>query len=159
VIAANSLLVASEAFAAGEHLATKHTREGSNVSPPLRWNNMPAGTRSVAVICEDEDAPGGVFTHWVLYDLPEDTRRLSEGSPGGGKEGLNSMQTTGYVGPSPPPDRSHRYVFRVYALDVSSIGPAGLSRDQARAAMDGHVLAEGSLMARYQRRRKVLTGV
>lgn len=153
------MLVASETFAAGEHLATKHTREGSNVSPPLRWNNLPAGTRSVAVICQDEDAPGGVFTHWLLYDLPEDTRRLSEGSSGGGKEGLNSLQATGYAGPNPPPDRSHRCVFRVYALDVDSIGPAGLSREHALAAMDGHVLAEGSLMARYQSRRRVLTGV
>ena len=65
-----TLLVASEAFADGEHLATKHTCEGSNVSPPLRWNQVPDGTQSLAVVCEDPDAAGGVFTHWVLYDLP-----------------------------------------------------------------------------------------
>ena len=147
------LLVASEAFAEGEHLATKHTCEGSNVSPPLRWNNIPAGTRSVAIICEDPDAPAGLFTHWVLYDLPADTQRLREGSSGTGKEGLNGFRKTGYAGPCPPPNGSHRYMFRVYALDVDSIGPAGMSRQEAVAAIEGHVLAEGTLMGRYQRRR------
>ena len=90
----------------------------------------------------------------MLYDLPGDTRRLSEGSSGGGKEGLNSFNTFGYTGPNPSPNGSHRYVFHVYALDVSSIGPAGLSKDEALAAFKGHVLAEGTLMARYQRRRR-----
>lgn len=151
-----ALLVVSEAFAEGEHLATKHSCEGSNVSPPLRWNQVPDGTLSQAVICEDPDAPGGTFTHWVLYDLPADTRRLSEGSSGGAKEGLNSFATTGYSGPCPPPNGSHRYVFRVFALDVVSVGPPGLSREEALAAFEGHVLAEGSLMGRYQRRRKAL---
>ena len=157
VVAPNSLLVASEAFANDEHLARKHTSEGSNVSPPLRWSNAPAGTRSLAVICETADGDG-VFTHWVLYDLPEDTRRLSEGSSGGGKKGLNSYNTIGYTGPSPALNGSGRYVFRVYALDVSSIGPAGLSKDEALAAFEGHVLAEGTLMARYHRRRRALVG-
>ena len=149
-----AVLVASEAFAEGEHLATKHTCEGSNVSPPLRWNHVPDGTRSQALICEDPDAPGGVFTHWVLYDLPADTRRLAEGSSGGGKEGVNSFSKLGYSGPCPPPNGSHRYVFRVYALDIPSVGAAGLSKEDLRVAIEGHVLAEGTLTGRYQRRRK-----
>jgi Raf kinase inhibitor-like YbhB/YbcL family protein len=107
----------------------------------------------VAVICEDPDAPNGLFTHWVLYDLPGNTERLREGDSGSGKEGLNSFRKTGYAGPCPPPNGSHRYLFRVYALDVDSIGPAGMSRQEAIAAIEGHVLAEGSLMGRYQRRR------
>ena len=105
------------------------------------------------MICEDPDAPNGLFTHWVLYDLPADTERLREGSSGSGKEGLNSFRKPGYAGPCPPPNGSHRYLFRVYALDVDSIGPAGMSRHEALAAIEGHVLAEGSLMGRYQRRR------
>lgn len=149
-----TLLVASEAFAEGEHLATKHTCDGSNVSPPLRWNQVPDGTQSLAVVCEDPDAPGGMFTHWVLYDLPADTRRLPEASSGGGKEGINSFNRPGYSGPCPPPNGSHRYVFRVFALDLASIGPPGLSREKALAAFEGHVLGEGTLMGRYQRRRK-----
>jgi Raf kinase inhibitor-like YbhB/YbcL family protein len=148
------LLVASEAFADGEHLATKHSCEGSNVSPPLRWNHVPDGTKSQALICEDPDAADGVFTHWVLYDLPADTRRLAEGSSGGGKEGVNSFQTQGYSGPCPPPAGSHRYVFRLYALDIPSVGDAGLSTEALKAAIEGHVLAEGALTGRYQRRRK-----
>jgi Raf kinase inhibitor-like YbhB/YbcL family protein len=148
------LLVASESFADGEHLATKHSCEGSNVSPPLRWNQVPDGTQSQALICEDPDAPDGVFTHWVLYDLPADTRRLAEGSSGGGKEGVNSFKTLGYSGPCPPPTGSHRYVFRLYALDIRSVGDAGLSNEDLRTAIKGHVLAEGTLTGRYQRRRK-----
>jgi hypothetical protein len=95
-----------------------------------------------------------VFTHWVLYDLPPDTDRLAEGSSGGGKEGVNSFNRTGYSGPCPPPNGSHRYIFRVFALAVSSIGPAGLTKEQAIAAFAGHILAEGTLTGRYQRRRR-----
>ncbi len=153
------LLVASEAFAEGEHLATKHTCEGSNVSPPLRWNQVPAETRSLAVVCEDPDAPDGVFTHWVLYDLPPDTPRLPEGAAGLGKVGINSFEKAGYAGPCPPPSGSRRYVFRVYALDIASLGPAGLTKEQALGALDGHILAEGTLTGRYQRRRKMTPGV
>ena len=152
------LLVASEAFANGEHLATKHSCEGSNVSPPLRWTQVPDRTESLAVICEDHDAPDGALTHWVLYDLPPETQRLAEGSNGGGKEGVNSFRTAGYSGPCPAaPAESRRYVFRVIALGVRSIGPAGLTKEEALEAFEGHILAEGTLTGRYQLRRRLAT--
>ncbi len=104
-------------------------------------------------MCEDPDAPSGTFTHWTLYNLPAAIIELTPGSNGGGNEGVNGFKKTGYGGPCPPPNGPHRYFFRVYALDIGSLGGAGLSRQEVDAAMKGHILAEGQLMGRYKRKR------
>ena len=147
-----ALRVTSSAFSENETIPAKYTCDGQNVSPPLEWDGEPPDTKSLAVICDDPDAPSGTFTHWVLYDVPGGAHRLSEGSRGIGNEGRNSFKQTGYGGPCPPPkDGPHRYVFHFYALDVVSLGRPGLSREDVATAMRGHVLAEGQLTARYAR--------
>ena len=147
-----ALRVISSAFSENDTIPQKYTCDGQNVSPPLEWSGEPPDTKSLAVICDDPDAPSGTFTHWVLYDVPGSAHRLSEGSRGIGSEGRNSFKHTGFGGPCPPPkDGPHRYVFQVYALDLTSLGKPGLSREDVATAMQGHVLAEGQLTARYAR--------
>jgi len=148
-----ALQVRSSAFSEGQSIPEKYTCDGQNVSPPVEWNGAPANTKSIAVICEDPDAPSGIFTHWVLYDLPGTTKELAEGSSGGGKEGANGFGKNGYGGPCPPPGAAHRYFFRVYALDTASQGNAGSSKEDVTAAMRSHILAEGQLMGRYKRNK------
>jgi len=147
-----ALQVSSPAFAEAQTIPIKYTCDGENISPPLEWNGQPKDTKSVAIICDDPDAPSGTFTHWVLYDIAGHTHQLLEGSSGDGKAGLNSFKQTGFGGPCPPSrDGAHRYVFRVYALDVDSLGRPGLSQQEVEGAMRGHILAKGQLMAKYQR--------
>jgi Raf kinase inhibitor-like YbhB/YbcL family protein len=146
------LHVSSPAFAEGNAIPKKYTCDGENVSPPLQWAGQPDGTKSLAIICDDPDAPSGTFTHWVLYDIPGSAQRLAEGSAGIGREGQNSFKQTGFGGPCPPAkDRAHRYVFHVYALDIDSLARPGLSKQDVAMAMQGHILAEGQLTAKYQR--------
>lgn len=146
-----ALRVSSSAFSEAQSIPEKYSCDGQNVSPPLRWEGTPENTRSIAVIVDDPDAPSGTFTHWVLYDLPPKTTQLEEGSSGGGKEGINGFRKAGYGGPCPPPNNTHRYFFRVYALDIHSLGGPGLSKQAASAAVKGHILAEGALMGKYRR--------
>lgn len=146
-----ALHVSSSAFSEGQPIPEKYSCDGRNLSPPLKWNGAPEKTKSLAIIVDDPDAPSGTFTHWVLYDLPAKTSELKEGSSGAGKEGVNSFKKKGYGGPCPPPNGAHRYVFHVYALDIDSLGKAGLSKQDVSAAMKGHVLAEGQLIGKYKR--------
>jgi Raf kinase inhibitor-like YbhB/YbcL family protein len=148
-----ALHVTSSAFSEGQSIPEKHTCDGQNVSPPIKWSGAPANTKSVALICEDPDAPSGMFIHWILYDVPGKTTELSEGSSGNGKEGLNGFGKKGYGGPCPPPGGPHRYFFRLYALDLDSLGNGGSSKENVAAAMKGHILAEGSLMGTYKRKK------
>jgi Raf kinase inhibitor-like YbhB/YbcL family protein len=146
-----ALHVSSNAFSEGQQIPQKYTCDGQNLSPPLRWEGVPQNARSVAVLLDDPDAPSGTFTHWILYDLPGKTAELKEGSSGGGKEGVNSFKNSRYDGPCPPPNGAHRYFFHVYALDIDSLGKAGLSQKDFSAAMRGHVLAESQLIGTYKR--------
>ena len=146
-----TLQVSSSAFAQGQSIPRKYTCDGRNLSPPLQWTTMPANTKSIAIICDDPDAPSGTFTHWVLYDLPAKVTQLDEGSSGGGKEGVNGFRKRGYGGPCPPPGSPHRYYFHVYALDTETLGQAGMSKEKALSIMRGHILAEGQLIGTYQR--------
>jgi len=155
----NTLQLASPAFAEGQPIPAAYTGDGADRSPPLRWGTAPARTRSFALICEDPDAPGGTWAHWVLYDvaasaaeLPEDLPKTGE-LPGGAKQGRNDFQRTGYGGPCPPPGPPHRYRFHLYALGVEVHLAPGATRAALRAAMKGHILAEGLLTGTYQRRR------
>lgn len=145
------LQLSSPAFSSGSEIPRKYTCDGQDVAPPLEWSGVPEHSKSVALICEDPDAPSGTFTHWVLYDIPASTRELPE-HPTLGRPGVNSFGQPGFGGPCPPTrDPAHHYHFHLYALDLESIGPAGLSNEAARHAMEGHVVAECELVGTYQR--------
>ena len=143
--------ISSPAFLNGARIPRRYTCDGADVAPPLEWSGLPDGSKSVAIICEDPDAPSGPFTHWLLYDIPASKHRLDEGASIG-KAGVNDFGNAKFGGPCPPQkDAAHHYHFRVYALDSESLGPAGLSTEAAREAMRGHVLAEGELTGIYKR--------
>lgn len=150
-----ALHVSSAAFREGAAIPRKHTCDGADVSPPLSWSGAPAAARSFALLCDDPDAPGGNWCHWVFYDLPPGTHALPEGVPqgdaaAGGRQGTSDFQKVGYNGPCPP-GGTHRYRFHVYALDrVLGIAPRA-TRAQLLRAMRGHVLADGVLEGRYRR--------
>lgn len=139
-----------------QNIPQHYTCDGDNVSPPLAWGNVPEGTKSLALIADDPDAPGGTFTHWVIFnipphvrELPEDVRR-DEILPNGARQGINSFQKIGYGGPCPP-GGTHRYYFKLYALDALLDLPAGVSKEHLVDAMHGHVLAETEVMGKYSR--------
>lgn len=149
--------VTSPAFPEGGAIPAKYTCDGSDVSPPLEWSGVPAETKSLALICDDPDAPARVWVHWVAYDLPASSAGLPEAVPpieeirGGGRQGRNDFSRIGYGGPCPPRG-THRYVFAVSALDRALELPAGATKAQLLAAMRDHVLAEGRLTGKYTRR-------
>jgi len=141
----------------GATLPNKFTCKGENISPPLQWTQPPALTKSIAVLCDDPDAPGGDWVHWVLFNLPADATSLDEGQPPsprlptGAVQGLNDFGTPGYKGPCPPPGKPHSYVFHVYALDTMlKLGSNATKPDLVRA-MDGHILASGTLAGTFRR--------
>jgi hypothetical protein len=144
----------SGAFENGTFLPSRHTCDGQNVSPELSWMHPPRGTLSYALLMEDVDAANGAgFTHWLLFDIPADRRELPGGAHGVGVPGRNDFHHHRYAGPCPPPNQGeHRYHFRLYALDVETLGlPADASREQVAEALGGHVLGETELVARYGR--------
>jgi Raf kinase inhibitor-like YbhB/YbcL family protein len=136
----------------GGKIALEYTCEGDDLSPPLSWEAPPAGTKSQALIVDDPDAPGGVFTHWVLYGLAANTRDLRRGmAPAGARQGKNDFGTVGYRGPCPPPGKSHRYVFTLYALDQPLDLPAGASVAELQRAMKGHVVGQAKTHGMFGR--------
>ena len=152
-----ALAVSSLAFQEGSKIPARYTCEGQDVSPALTWEEPPAEAQSFALIMDDPDAPGGVFTHWVLFNLPADSRGLSEAVPtqpqlpDGSLQGKNDFGRIGYGGPCPPPGRPHRYQFTLYALDQTLDLKADASKKQVIDAMRGHILAQGRLTGTYQR--------
>ena len=152
-----TLELASPAFEDDETIPSKFTCDGGDISPPLEWSGVPEGTKSLALICDDPDAPMGTWVHWVLYGLPADTTLLPEGVPtdeaveNGALQGKNDFKRIGYGGPCPPPGKPHRYFFKLYAVDSElDLKPGATKKDLVRA-MKGHVLAEGRLVGRYKR--------
>ncbi|MFQ5945296.1 MAG: YbhB/YbcL family Raf kinase inhibitor-like protein [Anaerolineae bacterium] len=152
-----TLEISSAAFTAGGEIPREHTCDGADLSPPLSWTQSPQGTDSLAVICDDPDAPMGTWVHWVLFNLPGDLMSLPQGvdtSPSlaeGWRQGRNDFGRTGYGGPCPPPGPAHRYYFKLYALDGSLELDAGATKAQLLEAMEGHVLAQAEVMGRYAR--------
>ncbi len=146
----------SSAFQNGGEIPVKFTCDGDDASPPLEWSDPPAHTRSLALIADDPDAPSGTFTHWVLYDLPRQTR-LPEGVPpkenisSGGLQGRNGFGKVGYGGPCPPRGKPHRYFFKLYALDSELKLPPGASKADVENAMKRHIVAHAEWMGKYQR--------
>jgi Raf kinase inhibitor-like YbhB/YbcL family protein len=151
------LQVESTAFAESGDIPIRFTCDGDDASPPLSWSEPPPETQSLALIFDDPDAPGGTWNHWELFNIPATLRLLPEGVPadplpnGLGIHGSNSWQRLGYGGPCPPPGSTHRYFFHVYALDTELDLEAGSTKEEIQQAMQGHILAQGSLMARYGR--------
>jgi Raf kinase inhibitor-like YbhB/YbcL family protein len=148
----------STAFYDGGLLPQRFTCDGSGVSPPFRWDDVPPNTYDFTLICEDPDAPNGVFTHWLLYNIPAGTRKLEEGLPHdevlsmGAKQGTNDFGQVGYGPACPPRLRKHHYIFTLYALDVTDLlVPPGVRRQHVIAAMKGHVIAEAKITAIYER--------
>jgi len=147
----------STAFAPGEPIPRKYSCDGEDISPPLQWSDPPQGTQSLALIADDPDAPLGTWVHWVLYNLPAEARALPEAVPpdaelpDGSRHGQNSWRRLDYGGPCPP-SGTHRYVFKLYALDMVLDLKAGASKKQVLKAMEGHILAQAEVMGVYSRR-------
>jgi hypothetical protein len=159
-----SITMESLAFAQGGKIPKRHTGEGQDLSPALRWTGVPAGTRELALICDDPDAPTPrPWVHWVIYAIPGNVVELPEGvppsprleQPAGAMQGRNSWssgQTIGYRGPMPPPGHGlHHYHFKLYALDAPLYLKPEVDKEMLLDAMDGHVLAKGELVGTYQR--------
>lgn len=141
----------SSAFENAQAIPGRHSCEGEDVSPPLRWSNLPDGTRSLALVVDDPDAPGGVFTHWLAWGLDPAAEGLGEGESAP-SEGLNGFGTSGYRGPCPPPGHGrHRYVFRLYALDEGPELADGAAKAELEEAIAGHVLTTAELVGTYER--------
>lgn len=146
----------STAFTANGMIPSQYTCDGQDISPPLSWDAPPTGTQSLALIVDDPDAPGQIFVHWVLYDLPPEIHQLPQGvAPqdtllAGGTQGKNDFGKLGYGGPCPP-SGIHRYFFRLYALDRELELKSGATKAQLEAAMNGHILAAAELIGRYSR--------
>ncbi len=147
----------SAAFAEGGMIPKDYTCDGKDISPPLAWAEVPKGTRSIALICDDPDAPMGTFVHWLVYNLPPGTRELPENTPhkieldNGALQGTNDFKRTGYAGPCPPGKSVHRFFFKLYALDEKLKLDPGVKKPWLVKAMEGHILAEGTLIGRYGR--------
>lgn len=147
----------STAFDHGQTIPRHYTCQGDDVSPQLEWDSLPEGTESLALICDDPDAPGGTWVHWVLYNLPPLANGLPEGVPAdqslpdGSLQGRNDFKRIGYGGPCPPPGKPHRYFFKLYALDTMLDLEPGASKASLIRAMGGHILAEEHLIGTYGR--------
>jgi Raf kinase inhibitor-like YbhB/YbcL family protein len=150
--------ISSPAFMEGGMMPPNYSCDGRDISPPLEWKDIPAGTKSLALISDDPDAPMGTWVHWVVYDIPANTTSLNEDVKpekefkNGMRQGNNNWPKIGYGGPCPP-SGTHRYFFRLYALDRILDLKSGATKAQLLEAMQGHVLAEAQLMGKYKRQR------
>lgn len=146
----------SSAFGAGDPIPRKYTCDDHDISPPLEWSDPPQGTQSFALIADDPDAPVGTWVHWLLYNLPAATCALAEAVPpdaeltDGSRHGRNSWGRPSYGGPCPP-GGTHRYFFKLYALDTEPELAAGASKEELLQAMEGHILATTETMGTYTR--------
>lgn len=153
-----SLALTSDAFVNGQSIPAKYACTGRNISPALTWNEPPAGTQSFALIMDDPDAPMGTWVHWVLFNIPADVRSLQEDLPLTGKNvdpnaifvGKNSSSNIRYDGPCPP-SGTHRYYFKLYALDTTISLLPGATKEQVLKEMEGHILAQGELMGTFSK--------
>jgi len=153
---AMSIQITSSAFTEGGMIPEKYTCKGEDVSPPLKWSQVPPDAKSIALISDDPDAPGGTWIHWVLYNLPVNITELSEAIPpkeilsNGARHGKNSWGRIGYGGPCPP-SGTHRYYFKIYALDIVLNLSVGSTKAQLLKAIEGHILSEGQVMGKFKK--------
>lgn len=149
--------ITSIAFQSGARIPTQYTGDGPDVSPPLHWKDAPAAAKSFALICDDPDAPGGTWVHWVVWNIPADKTELAENVQktkelaDGTRQGTNDFRKIGYNGPAPPKGPEHRYLFKLYALDGPLTLAAGSGKSDLLESMQGHTLAEAQLIGRYKR--------
>jgi hypothetical protein len=154
---AMALELKSPAFLHESKIPPQYTCEGKDVSPHLQWSGVPDGTKSFALISDDPDAPSKTWVHWVIYNIPAESRELPQGFPhdpvlpDGIRQGINDGGEIGYGGPCPPPGRPHRYYFKLYALDCMLEIEGTATKEKLLEAMKGHVLGETSLMGTYER--------
>lgn len=152
-----TIKITSPAFEQGGMIPSKYTADGQNISPPLKWEGVPVGTTSIALISDDPDAPIGTWVHWVMWNIPQDRKELPENIPSdqklsdGSIQGITDFRRPGYGGPAPP-SGTHRYYFKIYALNTKLDLPTNSTKAQLVKAMEGHILAEGELMGKYKRR-------
>ena len=144
--------ITSSAFQESANIPRQFTCDGSDTSPPLQIADIPSGAKSLALIVDDPDAPNGLFTHWMVWNIPPQAGAIAEGSTPKGVQGTNDFGKSGYGGPCPP-SGAHRYYFKVFALDRELDLPFGAKRGQVDAAMKGHIVAQGELMGRYSRKK------
>jgi Raf kinase inhibitor-like YbhB/YbcL family protein len=141
----------SSAFDDGQEIPSRHSCEGDDLSPPLSWSGVPQGTRSLALIVDDPDAPGGTFTHWLAWGLEPASGGIGEGEVAA-VEGRNDFGTVEYRGPCPPPGHGpHRYFFRLHAVDADIGLEPGADKQDLERALEGHVLGSAGLIGRYER--------
>jgi Raf kinase inhibitor-like YbhB/YbcL family protein len=152
-----SFSISSGDFKNGADIPGKFTCDGANTSPELSWTEPPPATRTFALVADDPDAPGGTFTHWVLFNLPGNSRGLPENVtkidelPDGTRQGRNGFGKIGYGGPCPPPGKPHRYFFKLSALDTKLDLKPAATKEELQQAMQGHILASAELMGKYRR--------
>ena len=146
----------STAFDAGGMIPSKYSCDGQDLSPPLSWSDVPPTTRSFALIADDPDAPRGLWVHWVVWNIPAESRSLEEGMlkrdslPNGAKQGTTDFRSVGYGGPCPP-SGTHRYFFKLYALDAMLNLPSSTAKQDLEVAMKGHIIQQAELMGKYRR--------
>ena len=152
-----AMAVSSSAFDEGGMIPSKYTCDGADISPALQWEGIPPGAESIALISDDPDAPMGTWVHCVLWNISPEAKGLPEqvppepALPDGSRQGISDFGRSGYGGPCPP-GGTHRYYFKVYALDTMLDLPASTKKADLLVAMDGHVLAEGQRMGKYRRK-------
>ena len=150
------MVITSPAFKEGAPIPRRHTCDGDDVSPPLSWTGVPAEAASLALISDDPDAPMGTWSHWVIYSIPPGETGLPESVPpersisSGAKQGTNDFRKIGYGGPCPP-SGTHRYFFKLYALDAKLKLDPGATKAQLENAMKGHIIAQAQLIGTYKR--------
>lgn len=147
-----SIKITSSAFQEGGNIPSKFSCDGGNTNPPLQISGVPSGAKSLALVVDDPDAPGGVFTHWIIWNIPAQTTTIPEGSAAKATQGTNDFGKSGYGGPCPP-SGVHRYAFKVFALDRQLVLSGGAKRAQLDAVIKGHVIAQGELTGRYSRKK------
>lgn len=152
-----TISLSSNVFEDGDTLAATYTCDGEDISPDLSWDTVPAGTKSIALVMDDPDAPGKTWVHWVIYNIPANRTGLPGGVPKNKSlndrslQGKNDFGRIGYNGPCPPPGKPHRYFFKLYALDTILNLKSGAAKSQLESAMSGHVLAQGEMIGKYGR--------
>jgi len=144
--------ITSSAFQQGGNIPSKFSCDGANTSPPLQISDVPSGAKSLVLVVDDPDAPSGLFTHWAIWNISPQTSTIAEGSTPKGVQGTNDFGRSGYGGPCPP-SGTHRYYFKIFALDRELDLSSSAKRSQLDAAMKGRVIAQGELMGRYARKK------
>jgi len=152
-----ALEIKSDAFKDGGRMPSQYACDERDISPPLAWSDVPAGTKSFALICDDPDAPSKSWSHWVVFNIPPDKTGLPENFPkvgisdDGTNQGINDFGKVGYGGPCPPPDGPHRYFFKLYALDTTLMLDENSTKDAVQEAINGHIIAETKISCVYDR--------